>query len=85
MEIGKRVRVVGGAWAGHSGEYAGMQKTPIGELHRVNLDNGMSTLVPADQIRPTPRAGGIAVGSDKPVLSGSDNSTVTEAGSPALR
>lgn len=35
--------------------------------------------------RPTPRAGGIAVGSDKPVLSGSDNSTVSEAGSPALR
>lgn len=50
MEIGERVVVSGGAWAGYSGEYAGTEKTMIGVLHKVNLDNGMSTLVPENQI-----------------------------------
>jgi hypothetical protein len=45
MKIGDRVIVTGkGAWAGFTGEYAGQEKTIIGILHRVNLDNGRATL-----------------------------------------
>ena len=37
------------------------------------------------QAAPNTASTGIAVGSDKPALSASDNSTVAEPGSPALR
>ena len=52
---GDRVIVMRGAWAGYSGEYAGKEPTLIGEFGKVNLDNGMSTLVPLSQIMRTGR------------------------------
>lgn len=47
MKIGQRVivRNNGKHWDGHSGEYVGDEKTLIGILARVELDNGMATLV----------------------------------------
>jgi hypothetical protein len=50
ISFGDRVIVTGGAWSGYSGEYAGSEKTLVGVLHKVNLDNGASTLVPLSKI-----------------------------------
>ena len=55
VEPGDRVIVTEGAWMGYSGEYSGKERTLIGELGKVNLDNGMSTLVPLSQIMRTGR------------------------------
>lgn len=46
MKKGQRVIVRNGgkAWDGHSGEYVCDEKTLIGILARVELDNGMATL-----------------------------------------
>lgn len=42
---GDRVLLTGGPWGGHSGEYVGPEKTLIGVLHKVRLDNGQTSLV----------------------------------------
>jgi hypothetical protein len=51
LQLGTRVLITDGAWKGYSGEYAQVEKTPIGDLHRVQLDNGMATLVSLDSMK----------------------------------
>jgi hypothetical protein len=48
---GNRVQIIRGKWAGAEGVYAGGEQTPIGNLHRVNLDNGFSSLVQRQDMR----------------------------------
>lgn len=45
MKIGSKVLVCAGAWQGESGAFAGKEKTTVGELYRIELDNGMASLV----------------------------------------
>jgi ribosomal protein L24 len=51
VKRGDRVLVTGGAWKGNSGEVVEEQITPVGVLIKVDLDNGMSTLVDKNQVR----------------------------------
>jgi hypothetical protein len=51
LQLGTRVLITDGAWKGYSGEYAEVERTLIGVLHRVRLDNGMSTLVSLDSMK----------------------------------
>ncbi len=50
-KIGQRVLLTGGGWRGYTGEYRGPEQTLTGTLHRVELDNGMASLVTALQMR----------------------------------
>ena len=51
IEKGTRVLVMDGAWKGFTGEYIGMENTPVGILAKVALDNNMNTLVPLDTLK----------------------------------
>jgi hypothetical protein len=51
IKPGVRVVVTGGAWSGEHGIFVGVEKTIIGILCKVKLDNGFSTLVDKLEIR----------------------------------
>ncbi len=50
-KLGDRVLVIGRAWKGYIGTFASLEFTLLGEMARVELDNGIATLISIDNIR----------------------------------